>query len=145
MNTLTATLGPLLSPDELRLTDTDKQTAHAKLDSAAAQGALTGGQATDRHEQVVTAHTRGDLRQVFHGLPDAVPPAALTLALRVATVTWLVVCVVQFTVWLTLAVFGHFDGPWWLWSDIGLGLGVGVLWWSNESYHRKSQLTAQAH
>ena len=40
MNTLNATLGPLLSPDELRLS-TDKQAAHDKIESAARQGALT--------------------------------------------------------------------------------------------------------
>lgn len=142
MNTMTATLGPLLSPDELALTDTDRRAAHEKIDCATRLGGLSPLQAADRHDLVGVARTRGELRQVFDGLADAVPPYGLTLALRIATVGWLAVCAIQFVVWLTLAVFGHFDGPWWLWSDLGLGAAVGVLWWTNESYHRKSQLRA---
>lgn len=142
MNTLNATLAPLLSPDDLRLSDNDKQAAHDKIESAARQGVLTAQQAADRHKLLNAAQVRGELRQVFNDLDDAVPPAGLTLALRIATVGWLAVCVIQFVIWLMLATFGHLDWPWWLWSDVGLGLGVGILWWTHESYHRKSQLTA---
>ena len=39
-----------------------------------------------------------------------------------------------------VAMFGHFDSPWWLWSDLGLGAVVAMLWWTNESYHRKSDV-----
>jgi hypothetical protein len=140
MNTLTATLGPLLSPDEVELTADDKQAAHNKIDSAIRLGGLSPQQATYRHDLVGAARTRGELRRIFDGLADAVPPYGLTLALRVASVVWLVACVVQFIVWSTLAVFGHFDWPWWLWSDLGLGAVVAILWWTNESYHRKSNL-----
>ncbi|MEV6281710.1 hypothetical protein [Kribbella sp. NPDC051770] len=140
MNTVTATLGPLLSPDELELTDTDRRTAHAKIDSAARFGGMSPRLAADRHDLVGVAQTRGDLRRVFDGMEDAVPPSKLTNALRVATVGWLAVCVVQFAVWVALAVFGHFDSPWWLWSDLGLGAVVAILWGTNESYHRKSSL-----
>ncbi|ADB34478.1 hypothetical protein Kfla_5467 [Kribbella flavida DSM 17836] len=142
MNAIIATLGPLLDPDELQLTEADKRAAHAKLDSAVRLGGLSPQQATDRHDLVGLVHTRGELRRVFDGLPDAVPPTGLTLALRSVTVGWLVVCSTQFAVWLGLAVFGHFDGPWWLWSDLALGTGVGILWWTHESYHRKSSLQA---
>jgi hypothetical protein len=140
MNTLTATLGPLVSPDELELSYTDKQAAHAKIESAARQGILSARQAADRHRLLNESHRRGQLREVLAGLHDAVPPTRLTLALRIAAIGWLAVCVIQFVIWLALAVSGHLDGPWWLWSDLGLGLAVGMLWWSNESYHRKSQL-----
>ena len=54
------------------------------------------------------------------------------------TAVWLITCVVQFVVWLSLAFFGHFDWPWWLYSDLGLGAVVGILWWTHESYHRKT-------
>ncbi|MEU4394400.1 hypothetical protein [Kribbella sp. NPDC023855] len=140
MNTLHATLGPLVSPDELELSYHDKQAAHAKIESAARQGALSAQQAADRHRLLNDSHRRGQLREVLAGLHDAVPPAGLTLALRLASVGWLAVCAIQFVIWVVLAGFGHLDWPWWLWSDLGLGLCVGILWWTHESYHRKSQL-----
>ena len=142
MYTLTATLGPLLSPDEVVLTEQDRRAAHAKIDNAVRTGGLSPEQAIDRLDLLDVTRTRGELRQVFNGLADAVPPFGLTWALRIASVVWLVTCVVQFIVWSTLAVLGHLGGPWWLWSDLGLGVVVAILWWMHESYHRKSRLRA---
>ena len=144
MNSLQSTLGALLSPDEVRLTATDKQNAGAKLDAAARQGTLHVPQAIDRHDLLDAARTRGELRRVFDGLDDALPPKGLTHALRIVSAGWLLVCVVQFVIWLVLAGFGHLDWPWWLWSDLGLGTVVAILWWTNESYHRKAQLAVKA-
>jgi Domain of unknown function (DUF1707) len=135
-------LDPLLMPDQVRLSDTDRQAAAAKLDNAVRRGTLTPPQATDRRDQLQTSRTRGELRRVFDGIADAVPPVGLTIALRAMTGVWLVAFTVQFVVWLTLAMFGHFDGPWWLWSDVGLGLIVAALWWAHESYHRKTDVRA---
>ncbi|TDO63821.1 uncharacterized protein DUF1707 [Kribbella sp. VKM Ac-2571] len=137
MNTI---LEPLLTPDQVQLTDTDRRAAISKLDSAVRQAALTPSQAGDRQDQVLTARTRGELRTILSGVANAAPPRGLTVALQAFTGVWLVACVVQFVVWLALAVFGHFDGPWWLWSDLGLGAIVAILWWTNESYHRKSDV-----
>lgn len=135
MNTV---LDPLLLPDQVALSATDRQAASDKLDSAVRQGRLTPPQALDRHDLLDASRTRGELRQVLDGLADAIPPRGLTVALRVSTAVWLISCVVQFVVWLSLAFFGHFDWPWWLYSDLGLGAVVGILWWTHESYHRKS-------
>ncbi|WP_405068402.1 DUF1707 domain-containing protein [Kribbella sp. NBC_01510] len=135
MNTV---LDPLLLPDQVALSATDRQAASDKLDSAVRQGRLTPPQALDRHDLLDASHTRGELHQVLDGLDDAIPPRGLTTALRVTTAVWLITCVVQFVVWLSLAFFGHFDWPWWLYSDLGLGAVVGILWWTHESYHRKS-------
>lgn len=135
MNTV---LDPLLLPDQVALSATDRQAASDKLDSAVRQGRLTPPQALDRHDLLDASHTRGELRQVLDGLDDAIPPRGLTTALRVTTAVWLITCVVQFVVWLSLAFFGHFDWPWWLYSDLGLGAVVGILWWTHETYHRKS-------
>ncbi len=140
MNTLNTTLGPLVAPDEQPLSYHDKQAAHAKIESAARQGLLSAQHAADRHRLLNDSHRRGQLREVLAGLHDAVPPAGLTLALRLASIGWLAVCAIQFVIWVVLAGFGHLDWPWWLWSDLGLGLGVGIMWWAHESYHRKSQL-----
>jgi hypothetical protein len=143
MNSLLTTLGPLLSPDEVRLTEADKRHAGAKIDAATRRGTLPVPQAIDRHDLLDAAHTRGALRHVFNGLDDDLPPKGLTRALQIVSAGWLVVCVVQFVIWLILAGFGHLDWPWWLWSDLGLGAVVAILWWTNEShYHRKSQLVA---
>jgi hypothetical protein len=142
MNTLRDTLGPLLSPDEVRLTGDDKNTVGGKLDAAARQGTMRVSKAIDRHDLLDAARTRGDLRQVLDGVPDALPSQGLTWALQMASAIWLTVCVVQFVIWLVLAGFGHLDWPWWLWSDIGFGVPVAILWWTHESYHRKSQLVA---
>ena len=135
MNTV---LDPLLLPDQVALSATDRQAPSDKLDSAVRQGRLTPPQALDRHDLLDASRTRGELRQVLDGLADAIPPRGLTVALRVSTAVWLISCVVQFVVWLSLAFFGHFDWPWWLYSDVGLGAVVGILWWTHESYHRKS-------
>lgn len=137
MNTV---LEPLLLPDQVQLSTTDRESAAAKLDSAVRQGKLTRPQSLDRYERLDTARTRGELRQVFDGVTDALPPQGLTVALRAFSALWLVTCVVQFVIWVALAVFGHFDWPWWLWSDIGLGMVVAILWWTHESYHRKSDV-----
>jgi hypothetical protein len=131
-------LDPPLLPDLVELSEPDRQAASAKLDSAVRQGKLSPPQSLDRHDLLDAARTRGELRQVFAGVDDAVPPRGLTIALRAATGVWLVTCVVQFVVWFSLAMFGHFDWPWWLYSDVGLGLVVAILWWTHESYHRKS-------
>jgi hypothetical protein len=137
MNTL---LEPLLTPDQVQLTDADRRAAISKLESAVRQAALTPSQACDRQDRVLAARTRGELRMILAGVADAIPPRGLTKALRVVTGVWLVTCVVQFVVWASLAMFGHFDSPWWLWSDLGLGAVVAILWWTNESYHRKSDV-----
>ncbi|WP_112243562.1 DUF1707 domain-containing protein [Kribbella monticola] len=142
MNNLISTLGPLLSPDEVRLTGPDKRTAGGKLDTAARQGTLHVSESIDRHDLLDAARTRGDLRQVLDGVPGALPAKGLTRALQIVSGAWLTVCLVQFVIWLVLAGFGHFDWPWWLWSDLGLAVPVAILWWSNESYHRNSQLVA---
>ncbi|TCC17335.1 DUF1707 SHOCT-like domain-containing protein [Kribbella speibonae] len=130
----------LLTPDQVQLTDADRRAALAKLDSAVRQAALTPSQASDRHELVLAARTRGELRNILSGVANAAPPRGLTVALQAVSGVWLVACVVQFAVWVALAVFGHFDGPWWLWSDLGLGAVVAILWFANESYHRKNDV-----
>ena len=141
---MTTLLDPLLMPDLVQLTDADRRAAIAKLDSAVRQAALAPSQASDRQERVLAARTRGELRQILAGVADAAPPRGLTTALRAFTGVWLVTCVVQFVVWVALAMFGHFDGPWWLWSDLGLGAVVAILWWTHESYHRKTDVLVGA-
>ncbi|MEI8412519.1 MULTISPECIES: DUF1707 SHOCT-like domain-containing protein [unclassified Kribbella] len=140
MNTV---LDPLLMPDQVQLSDADRQAAAAKLDHAVRQGTLTPPQAAGRRDLLDTARTRGELRQVFDGVYGALPPDGLTVGMRAATAIWLVTCVVQFVVWLTMAAFGNLDWPWWLFSSVGLGLAVGILWWTHESYHRKTAVQVE--
>jgi hypothetical protein len=143
MKSLQSTLGALISPDDVRLTAADKHNAAATIDAAARQGALHRPEATDRHDLLDAARTRGDLRQVLNGLGNTLPSTGLTRALQLVSAGWLLVCVVQFVIWLVLAGFGHLDWPWWLWSDLGLGTIVAILWWTNESHYTgRSQLVA---
>ena len=102
---------PAPVPRRVQLTATDRQAAHDKIESAARQGVLTAPAGGRPAQTADAAQTRGELRQVFNGLDDAVPPAGLTLALRIATVGWLAVCAIQFVIWLMLAGFGHLDWP----------------------------------
>ena len=62
----------------------------------------------------------------------------LATGLRIVSGIWLVSCVVQFVIWVMMAAFGHFDWPWWLFSDIGLGSIVALLWWRHEECHREA-------
>jgi hypothetical protein len=133
-------LDPLLLPDQVTLSDNDRRAAIAKLDHAVRQGTLTPPEANRRQDLLLSARSRGELHQILDGIDNATPPRGLTVALRGFSALWLITCVVQFVIWVTLAAFGHFDWPWWLWSDLGLGLVVGILWWTNESYHRKSDV-----
>jgi hypothetical protein len=131
---------PLLLPDQVRLSRTDRESAAAKLDHAVRRGTLTPPGAASRRDLLHTARTRGELRQVFDGVDGALPPSGLTVGMRGVTAIWLITGVVQFVVWLTLAAFGNLDWPWWLFSTVGLGLAVGILWWTHESYHRKTDV-----
>jgi hypothetical protein len=143
MKSLQSTLGALISPDDVQLTAADRHNAAAKIDAAARQGTLHRPEATDRHDLLEVARTRGDLRQVLHGLDNTLPSTGLTRALQLVSAGWLLVCVVQFVIWLILAGFGHLDRPWWLWSDLGLGTIVAILWWSTEAhYPNQSHLLA---
>jgi hypothetical protein len=131
-------LEPLLLPDQVALSENDRRAAIAKLDQAVRQGTLTPPEASRRQDQLLSAQNRGELLQILAGIDNATPPRGLTASLRGFSALWLVTCVVQFVIWVVLAAFGHFDRPWWLWSDIGLGLVVAILWGTSESYHRKS-------
>ena len=74
MNTV---LDPLLLPDQLQLSASDRRSAASKLESAVRRGKLTPPQALDRFEHLDAARTRGELRQVFDGVAEAPPLAAV--------------------------------------------------------------------
>ena len=66
-----------------------------------------------------------------------VPPQGLRTALRVATAAWLLTSIVEFTVWLAIAInTATLDAPWWLFSTTVGGIIVGMLWAANEAARR---------
>jgi hypothetical protein len=59
------------------------------------------------------------------------PSDSSWLALRIATVVWAAVSLVDFTVWAMICIIGgHLDAPWWLWFTVPPGVIVGALWWA---------------
>ena len=65
------------------------------------------------------------------------PPEGLRTALRVATAVWLLTSMVEFTVWLAIAInTATLDPPWSLFSTTAGGIIVGLLWAANEAAHR---------
>lgn len=132
----------LLWPDGRPATETDRATADQAVHAALMAGGLPATEAGYRHEAVAHAETRGELRHALRGIPGGVPPQGLTTALGVATALWLAMTVVQIVVWIALAAgTGSLDTPWWLYSTVGGGAVVGVLWAINESHHRGVRTT----
>ena len=83
------------------------------------------------------AATRGDLYQAMRGLDGAEPAAGLASVLRVATAVWLLTSIVEFTVWLALAVSsGDLDSPWWLFSTTVGGVIVAAISVAHEARRR---------
>lgn len=133
---LNGVLRRCLWPDTVPAGADDKARALAVLDARRGSG-LTDAELRSRGEAVDAAATRNDLYLALEGVGGGVPPWGVTMALRVASAIWIAMTAVQIVVWLAIGVgTGGLDVPWWLYSSVGGGVVVAVLWWVNESYHR---------
>jgi hypothetical protein len=130
-------LADLVWPDGRSASDTDRSSASDAVRTAVADGRLPGTERDSRLYAIESAEHRGDLRPALSGISGVFPPRGLTTALGAASAVWLITTVLQIVVWLTLALAtAHLDTPWWLYSGVGGGMIVGVLWLAHESYHR---------
>ncbi|WP_026411830.1 hypothetical protein [Actinomadura oligospora] len=57
--------------------------------------------------------------------------------LRLATAAWLVVNMVNVTIWAAMCVTGlRWENPWWLWSFAPPGAALAALWWITDTVRR---------
>ncbi|GAA1951159.1 DUF1707 domain-containing protein [Amycolatopsis minnesotensis] len=126
----------MLMSERVPASAADREGVASRLARAREDGALTEQEAGERRDRLNAAGTRDAVRRVLDGLPG-VPPAGLVTVRRVVTWALLGVNVVQIAVWLLMCVIGlHFAPPFWLWSVVGGGLVVAVLWRLTESVYR---------
>jgi hypothetical protein len=129
---------PRARPDDLRVSDAERTEVQDRLRRAHDEGRLDLVEFDERVRTLWAARTRGDLAQLTADLP-APPPAPAPpgvfsstpggLAMRVLTLVWLSIVVVNLTVWgivsLTLDELAY---PWWLWVAAPAGSVLAVLY-----------------
>jgi hypothetical protein len=128
-------------PDDLRVSDAERAGVQERLRRAHDAGQLDLAEFDDRVRSVWAARTRGELARVTADLPEPPGPApaparpgvfAATpggVAMRVLTLVWLSVTVVNLTVWGIVALTtGETVYPWWLWVAGPPGAVLAVLY-----------------
>ena len=129
---------PRTSPDDLRVSDAERTEVQDRLRRAHDEGRLDLVEFDERVRTLWAARTRGDLARVTADLPPPPPAPARGgvfsttpggMAMKVLTLVWLSVVVVNLTVWgivsLTLDEPVH---PWWLWVAAPAGSVLAVLY-----------------
>jgi hypothetical protein len=123
--------------DDVRASDVDRKAVQDRLHHAHAQGEIDLAEFDTRVRDAWQAKSRGELAKIVADLPP-VPSKHAALAkrgagytaMRVLTIIWLSVSVVNFVIWALLWL--TLDGdiyPWWLWVAVPPGSVLGVLWW----------------
>jgi hypothetical protein len=129
---------PGVPAEDMRVSDAERAQVQDRLRRAHDVGQLDLTEFDDRVRTVWAARTRGDLARVTADLPAPPPvparsgvfsPTAGGMAMRVLTLVWLGVVVVNLTVWgiVSLTVDGPVY-PWWLWVAAPTGSVLAVLY-----------------
>ena len=129
---------PRARPDDLRVSDAERAEVQERLRRAHDEGRLDLVEFDERVRTLWATRTRGDLARITADLPSPPPPPSRAgvfsatpggVAMRVLTLVWLSVVVVNLTVWgivsLTVDEPVH---PWRLWVAAPAGSVLAVLY-----------------
>lgn len=125
-------------PEDLRISDVDRERVQDQLRHAQAAGQLDIPEFDERTKGVWAARTRGELARVTADLPELPPPAPTVqkavfsdtgggTAMRVLTIIWASLLTVNVVVWGILALTGIVVYPWFVWVLVP-GAVLGVLY-----------------
>jgi hypothetical protein len=126
-----------VAPADLRISDADRTAVQAGLQRAHDAGQLELHEFDERVQAVWAARTRGDLARVTADLPALPPPPgprrAFTdddagTAMKVLTIIWLCISVVNLLVWGILELTVGDVHPWWLYVALPPGAVLGTLY-----------------
>jgi Domain of unknown function (DUF1707) len=128
-------------PDDMRVSDAERNEVQEKLKRAHDVGQLDLNEFDDRVQSVWAARTRGELTRVtvdLPALPDPPRPGARApvfsdtgggIAMRVLTIIWASLSAVNLVIWGMISVTsGIFVYPWWAWVAIPPGAVLAVLY-----------------
>jgi hypothetical protein len=128
----------LTPPENLRVSDAERTQVQDRLRRAHDAGQLDLIEFDDRVRAAWAARTRGELTRVTADLPEPPPmptrPGIFSntpggLAMRVLTINWLAITVVNLAIWGIIAVTtGEAVYPWWLWVAGPPGAVLAVLY-----------------
>ena len=129
---------PRSSPDDLRVSDAERSEVQDRLRRAHDEGRLDLVEFDERVRTLWAARTRGELARLTADLP-APPPAPARpglfsstpggVAMRVLTIVWLSIVVVNLTVWgIVSLTLDEPVYPWWLWVAAPAGSVLAVLY-----------------
>jgi hypothetical protein len=129
---------PPVPSDDLRVSDAERAQVQDRLRRAHDVGQLDLTEFDDRVRSVWASRTRGELARITADLP-APPPAPVRagvfsptpggVAMRVLTLVWLSIVVVNLTVWgIVSLTVDEPVYPWWLWVAGPTGSVLAVLY-----------------
>lgn len=129
---------PRARPDDLRVSDAERTEVQDRLRRAHDEGRLDLVEFDERVRTLWAARTRGDLARLTADLPAPpsvpVPQGVFSgtpggVAMRVLTLVWLSVVVVNLTVWgIVSLTLDEPVYPWWLWVAAPTGSVLVVLY-----------------
>ncbi|RZU33653.1 DUF1707 SHOCT-like domain-containing protein [Blastococcus saxobsidens] len=121
---------------DLRVSDAERSAVASGLQRAHDAGQLDLDEFDQRVREVWAARTRGELERVTADLPALLPPPgprraftddAPGLAMKVLTINWVCVSLVNLVVWGILELTVGGVHPWWLYVAAPPGAVLGTL------------------
>ena len=129
---------PRARPEDLRVSDAERTEVQERLRRAHDEGRVDLVEFDERVRALWATRTRGDLARITADLPAPATPAGRAgvfsatpggMAMRVLTLVWLSVVVVNLTVWgIVSLTLDEPVYPWWLWVAAPAGSVLAVLY-----------------